>query len=200
MSLLVTGTLWHAGSSHTSARYNYALDPENSVVEWSGSSPKVTHTGSFAITGPGIEVVNGKVTGGTFVIPVASIRNFDLPKAVKPVLLKHLKSEDFFNLARYPEVTFTITSVTPLQQPVQGAVNGANATVTGDLTMIGNTHPVTFPASIGLTGDSLRVEATLTIDRTWWGMNHAADPALKNRHIYPEVGIYLKLAGSRKQS
>jgi polyisoprenoid-binding protein YceI len=200
LSLLVLGTLWPAGSSTNSARFNYALDADNSVAEWKGSSPKVTHTGSFAVTGEGIEVINGKVTGGTFVIPVASIKNFDLPKAVKPVLLKHLKSEDFFNLARYPEARFTITAVTavtPLTQAA-GAVAGANATVTGDFTLLGNTHPLSFPARIQLEGDDLKVEATFSMDRTRWGMTHAADPALKNRHIHPEVGIHLRVSATRK--
>jgi hypothetical protein len=54
-----------------------------------------------------------------------------------------------------------------------------------------------FPAKIDLQENNLLVDATFKLDRTKWGMNYAADPALENRHIYPEVDIHLKLAGNR---
>lgn len=175
--------------------YSYALDAEKSVVLWAGSSPKVTHDGSFAVVSDGLDVADGQVRGGTFVIPIASIQNFDLSKTIRPILLKHLKSEDFFNLTLYPEAKFTITRVTPLE----GAVEGANSLVSGDFTLIGNTHPISFPARIDVTGDTLAVEATFSFDRTKWGMTYAADPALKKRHIYPEVAIHLKVFGNKQQ-
>lgn len=179
--------------------YSYALNTDKSVILWAGSSPKVTHDGSFAVVSEGIDVADGTVRGGTFVIPIASIKNFDLPKTIKPVLLKHLKSEDFFHLALYPEATFTITSVTPLEESIEGAVEGANSLVTGDFTLLGNTHPIALPARVDLTGEELAVEATFKLDRTKWGMTYAVDPALKKRHIYPEVAIHLKVFGNKQQ-
>lgn len=178
---------------------SYSLDADKSVVLWAGSSPRVTHDGSFAVVSQGLEVVDGQVKGGTFVIPIASIQNFDLSQTIKPVLLKHLKSEDFFHLALYPEATFAITQVVPLEEPGEGAVAGANMMVTGDFTLIGNTHPISFPARIDVRGEELAVEATFKFDRTKWGMTYAADPSLKNRHIYPDVAIHLKVFGSRQQ-
>lgn len=178
-------------------KFNYALDPAKSVIEWSGASPRVAHQGSFAVICKGIEVVDGQIKDGSFVIPIASMQNFDLPKAIKPVLLKHLKSEDFFHVALYPEAEFNITKIEPFSSSEADAVAEANALVTGDFTLLGNTNPISFPAKIDVQENSLAVEATFKLDRTKWGMNHAADPALKNRHIYPEVAIHLKLAGSR---
>jgi polyisoprenoid-binding protein YceI len=179
--------------------YSYSLESDKSVVLWAGSSPRVTHDGSFSVVSEGLEVVEGQVKGGTFVIPIASIQNFDLSKTIRPVLLKHLKSEDFFHLALYPEATFTITQVEPLEETVEGAVEGANVLVTGDFTLIGNTHPISFPARVDFLGEELAVEAKFSFDRTKWGMNYAADPALKNRHIYPEVAIHLKAFGKKQQ-
>ncbi|MEJ8803459.1 hypothetical protein [Pontibacter sp. H249] len=49
---------------------------------WKGYSPDLFHDGSFSVTSQGIEVENGKVSGGTFTIPIASIENFDLPTLV----------------------------------------------------------------------------------------------------------------------
>ncbi|RDC64212.1 YceI family protein [Adhaeribacter pallidiroseus] len=176
---------------------SYSLDPEKSVVEWSGASPKVSHQGSFAVTCTSLEVTDGQLKGGTFVIPIASIKNFDLPKALKPVLLKHLKSKDFLNLALYPEAIFKITQITSLSPTAEGSALEATAQVTGDFTLLGNTHAITFPAKIDIHEDTLLVDASFKLDRTKWGMDYAADPALENRHIYPEVAIHVQLAGTK---
>ena len=61
-----------------------------------------------------MEEVNGKIKEGTFVIPIASIKNFDLPESLKPVLLDHLKSADFFNMVLYPEAGFSLQKMVPL--------------------------------------------------------------------------------------
>lgn len=173
--------------------YSYALVPDSSVIEWKGASPKVSHHGTFAVTSQGIHVVDGQVVGGTFRIPIESIRNVDLPKTIKPVLLKHLKSKDFFNIALYPEATFTLTEITPLPNPADGAIAGANQMVSGNFTLLGQTHPLSFPANITLADNRLTVESLFTLDRTKWGMTHAADPSLGNRYILPEVDIHLKV-------
>ncbi|QMU27832.1 YceI family protein [Adhaeribacter radiodurans] len=197
LGLLTFFSLFLPSIFKDTVKYNYDIDTSKSVIEWSGSSPKVTHQGSFDVSCEGMEVVDGQVKSGTFVIPISSIKNFDLPKALRPVLLKHLKSEDFFNLALFPEAKFEITEVQPLENMSEGGISGANAQVTGNFTMLGKTNPLTFPAKIDLLENQIGVEATFKLDRTQWGMHYAADPELKNRHIYPEVAIHLKVLGNR---
>ena len=175
----------------------YALDEENSVVVWKGYSPNLYHDGSFSVTSQSIEVVDGKVKSGTFTIPIASIENFDLPAEVKPVLLDHLKSPDFFHMALHPNATFEITEVKPLTSPTAGAVEGANFTVKGNFTMLGQTHPIAFPARIIFENNQLAVEASFKLGRTKWGMNYAADPALGEHHILPNVDIHFDLKAYR---
>ncbi|CAN5509241.1 hypothetical protein BH23BAC1_BH23BAC1_24710 [soil metagenome] len=151
-------------------------------------------------------VENGHITGGTFKIPIISIKNFDLPEEVKPVLLDHLKSEDFFNMAIYPEAHFRITNVININEYANGVIkdahkiDAANKVVYGDFTILGKTFPINFPAKVAVDEDKISVEAKFTINRTKWGMNYAADPALGDHHINPEVDIHLKLSGKRKIS
>jgi hypothetical protein len=96
LSILLVFTLVYNGLfSPDSSKLNYVLDPEKSVIEWSGASPKVSHQSSFVVTCKELEVANGQIKSGTFVIPITCIKNYDLPKAIKPVLLKYLKSKDF---------------------------------------------------------------------------------------------------------
>ncbi|SET71018.1 Polyisoprenoid-binding protein YceI [Salinibacillus kushneri] len=70
----------------------------------------------------------------SFKIDVASIntRNEDRDN--------HLKSQDFFDVEKYPTVDFTSTSITK---------DGDDYKVTGDLTIIGETKPVTFDVEFG---------------------------------------------------
>lgn len=167
----------------------YALEEDLSTVEWKGYSPVQYHDGSFAVKGEDIEVVEGQLSSGTFVIPILSIQNFDLPAEVKPVLLEHLKSADFFNMAVYPNATFKITKV----EPESNSATNHNSNITGDFTMLGKTHSISFPAIIKFESDKLKIDANFKLDRTKWGMNYAADPALGEHHILPEVDIELNL-------
>jgi polyisoprenoid-binding protein YceI len=52
----------------------------------------------------------------------------------------HLRSDDFFDVARYPTITFVSREVT--------AAGGRAGTITGDLTMHGVTRPVQVPVSV----------------------------------------------------
>jgi polyisoprenoid-binding protein YceI len=51
----------------------------------------------------------------------------------------HLRSPDFFDAQRYPDMVFTITDITG---------SGANYTMTGDLTIKDVTRPVTLKAEV----------------------------------------------------
>jgi len=82
----------------------------------------------------------------------------------------HLKSPDFFNVAQYPNLTFKSTKVD---------VTGADtAKVTGDLTMLGVTKPVTFDAKLVGSGPSMMNKDAMvygfsmngTLKRSDWGM------------------------------
>jgi len=81
----------------------------------------------------------------------------------------HLKSPDFFDAAKYPEITFKSTKVTKA---------GDKWTLTGDLTMKGVTKPVTLDLAIlGVSptpvfgGVRVGLEATGKINRKDWGVN-----------------------------
>lgn len=174
----------------------YILD-NNSVIEWRGNLDNGFNNGSFDIGTSSIEVKNGTVTGGRFVFPIASIKNFNLPDDQKEQLLHHLKSIDFFNMAVYPDVTFVITAVQPYTGGIPEAVEDANYLVQGKLTMLGKTHPIVFAASIVLENSKIDITAKCWIDRTKWGMNYASDPA-GQLYIHKNVALTFALTGQRK--
>jgi len=80
----------------------------------------------------------------------------------------HFKSADFFDVAKYPTVTFVSTSVTK---------SGAGSySVTGDLTMHGITKPVTLALTVSAPfnhagGVRRGIEATTSVNRKDFGIN-----------------------------
>lgn len=197
LAAFLVGLLVFSSFIESGQKSSFSLDPDTSVVEWKGAGKNVEHSGSFAIFSKNLKVEKGKLKEGTFIIPIASIKNFDLPEEVKPVLLNHLKSADFFNLALHPEAKFKITSVERLDESQNEVVAGVNHLIKGEFTMLGKTNPISFPARIEVKGDQFTAEADLQIDRTKWGMEYGADPSLGDHHIFPIVDIHLKLFGNK---
>ncbi|MHA6758884.1 YceI family protein [Streptacidiphilus sp. PAMC 29251] len=106
---------------------HWTLDPAASSIGIKHKSMwgLVTVQGSFTrLSGEG--EIGPEGTGhGTLVVDAASI---DTKKAR---LDTHLRSADFFDVAKHPTFTFTATSVAPDAS--------GNAVVTGDLTVLGTT-------------------------------------------------------------
>lgn len=77
----------------------------------------------------------------------------------------------FFNVSRHPEITFRSTEI--------DTGTGKVGTVTGDLTMLGVTAPMTFDVTLNGAGkhpfngkDVMGFSATATINRSDWGFTH----------------------------
>ncbi len=171
----------------------YTVDGARSTIEWKGSAPDHFHTGSFSVSGEMQGDSNGHIRKGTFNIPIASIQNFDLPNEVKPQLLDHLKSPDFFNMAVHPNARFVIHAVTPAEKPTPAATH----IIEGDFTMLGNTRAIRFPAKITSQHNSIVAKASFSIDRLLWGMTSYNDPE-KELYIRPEVEIKLNIQATKK--
>jgi polyisoprenoid-binding protein YceI len=87
-----------------------------------------------------------------------------------PKLDEHLKSADFFDAAKYPDITFKSTKVE------KSGANGLK--IVGNLTIHGVTKPVTLNAKINKIGEnpmmkkaSAGFDATTTIKRSEFGVD-----------------------------
>lgn len=178
---------------------NYRLN-DSSVAEWKGYlKTGYFNEGSIDVESNSFVIENGKVKSGNFTLPLSSIVNFNLPTdELKHQLVHHLQSADFFDMALHPNITFEIMSVSPFSGGGPGVVSGANYEVTGHLTLLGKSNPVTFPARIEVNGDAFKLEATTQFDRTLWGMNYATEPGLPDEaSIKPGIDVHLKLSGNK---
>lgn len=103
----------------------------------------------------------------------------------------HLQTEDFFNTAQYPHATF-VGELTDF-------VDGAPTTLDGELTMHGQTHPVSLEITRFVCKDHpmrgrevCGADATGTFDRSLWGIDYGAP--LFDMGITLRVGIEALIA------
>jgi polyisoprenoid-binding protein YceI len=92
---------------------------------------------------------------------------------------KHLRSEDFFDVAEHPQVRFRSTRVLGTGR---GGVH-----VSGVLTAAGASVPVIFDASVRVIDGELEVEATTTVDQSSFGMSRGP-----LRNIRPPAKLHVK--------
>ncbi|OGX84725.1 YceI family protein [Hymenobacter glacialis] len=147
----------------------YAVQPQLSTLGWLAKKVTGQHNGTMQFQSGQVLVKGSQITGGTFVVDMASMKVEDITDAgSNGKLLGHLKSEDFFAVDANPTATFVITSVKPLK----GDANGNNATITGNLTIKGKTNPLSFPAKTGVKNGIAAATGTATVDRTKYDIRY----------------------------
>lgn len=144
------------------AAEKYSITPENSKIEFVGSKVTGQHNGSFGkFTGSIDYAGQPEKSRVTITIDTASLTADD------PKLTAHLKTADFFDVAKYPQATFQSTEIKA------GGDKGASHTITGNLNLHGTTKSITFPATIAVAPDAITVDSTFSINRKDFGINYA---------------------------
>jgi polyisoprenoid-binding protein YceI len=163
--LAFAGLIAAAGTA-TAAPVTYKLDPGHTMVLFSWNH--------FGFSNP---TANLGQVDGTLVYddkdPTKSTVEATLPLAgldsFVPKLDEHLKSADFLDAAKYPNVTFKSTKVT--------SAGAGKLKVTGDLTVHGVTKPVTLDVTLNKAGQhpmlkvaAIGFDATTTLKRSDFGV------------------------------
>ncbi|UYQ91058.1 YceI family protein [Chitinophaga horti] len=170
---------------------------DSSRIEWTGFEDDIAHKGFFDLKDGKIRIEDGRVTGGTFNIDIASMASVDAAsEEMRRMMLDKLLGPDFFNIALHPSAKFEILEVTPYAGNKFVGVDGANALVHGELTMMGNSMVISFPAKIELNDRRILVDASFTLDRTDWGMNSATNPG-DELYVEKAVDIRVKINAGR---
>ena len=156
-----TGEAGTASSSPVAGQ-KYVITPENSQIEFIGAKVTGQHHGEFKKFSGTIDVAGAPEKSRVAITIDSSSIETDTPD-----LTKHLKTADFFDVAKYPDTKFESTEIKP------GGDKGATHTVTGNLTMHGVTKSVTFPATITVSPGVVTVESNFAINRKDFGINYA---------------------------
>lgn len=157
-----TGEAAKVASPAATQGQKYLITPQNSKIEFIGSKVTGKHNGSFGDFSGQIDYAGTPENSRVKITIKADSITTDTPD-----LTKHLKTADFFDVAKFPEANFVSTAIKP------GGENGATHTVTGNLTMHGVTKSITFPATINVTPDLATVNSSFSINRKDFGINYA---------------------------
>ena len=182
-SKAVTREAAPATPQSSSQGVKYLITPQNSRIEFVASKVTGSHNGSFKDFSGEIDYAGQPEKGRvTVTINAASVQT-DTPD-----LTKHLQTPDFFDVAKYPQATFTSTEIKP------GGEKGATHTVTGNFQLHGVTKSIAFPATITPNADAITIESTFSINRKDFGVNYAG---AANNLIRDEVVMSLHIKAER---
>jgi len=155
------------------------ISPENSKVGFVAAKVTRSHQGSFKQFAGTIDLVANSIPDSRVTIDIET----GSVVADDDQLTGHLKTADFFDVAKLPKATFVSTKIEPSN------TGGATHTVTGNLELHGVKKSITFPATIQVTPDSVAVDAEFAINRKDFGIVYAgkADDLIRD-------GVVIKLA------
>jgi polyisoprenoid-binding protein YceI len=163
-----------------------AVDSATSSIGFVGSKVTGSHSGNFQKFTGSITLNGDKVEGGKvqFEVDTASVKSDD------EKLDGHLKSPDFFDVAKFPKATFTSTEIKA------GGEKGASHTVTGELDLHGVKKTITFPATIAVTPEAVTGTSEFSINRKDFGIVY---PGKAEDLIRDDVVLKLSLKAPRKK-
>lgn len=148
------------------------VDPNKSELVWNAKKVGGEHTGTVKLASGSLEVDGKKLKGGAFSIDMTTIKDTDITmESMNEKLTGHLKSEDFFSVEKYPNAHFKITKVAPMDKAKAGE---ANYNISGDLTIKGISHEISFPAQVKIEGEQAEASALIEVDRTKWDIKYRA--------------------------
>lgn len=175
-----------------------AVDLSQSSINWTGSKVGGSHHGTLGLKSGELVVKGDTLVSGNFVLDINNIVDEDLTDAkMNEMLVNHLKSADFFDVANHPEGKFEVTST----EVVTGN-DSITHRISGNLTLKGVDKNITFAAKITKDGDLYKaVTLPFVIDRTQWGVNFGSKSVfanLKDKIVDDNIGIQITIVAKAK--
>jgi polyisoprenoid-binding protein YceI len=147
----------------------YTVDVERSTIEWSAKKVGGGHAGTVKIAGGNLIYTGKALKSGSFQMNMSSITSDNAR------VTTHLKSDDFFSTEKNPMSKFEITKVT--------SAGADRVNITGNLSIKGFTHPVTFPATVKQQkGVLVAVASGIRVDRTKY------DIKFRSKTFFGDIG------------
>lgn len=169
------------------AQANWKVDPYHSSLNFN-----ISHSGISIVNGKFMEYTGNLTTNGEalekanvdFTVKVTSINTNVEARD------NHLRSADFFEVEKYPEMTFKSTKILATGKPDQYLLYG-------DLTIKDVTKPVIFDVYYGGTaksdqGEKLGLKAKTTINRFDYNINY--DPTAAGIGKDVNIVVHLQFA------
>jgi polyisoprenoid-binding protein YceI len=183
ITLLFCGIVSMATAQSTAT---YTVDKTKSSINWVAKKVVGGHEGTINIKEGTVNVSGNKVTGGSFVIDMLSLKCTDAER-----LTGHLKNEDFFDVEKFPTSAFVITKIDHTKK---------DPIITGKLTIKGITKDISFPASLSANGAKVEAKATVKVNRLDYDIKYRSTSFfadLGNRAIEDEFTLEISLVATK---
>ncbi len=179
--------------AESSSSEKFVVKPDQSTLKWEGRKLTGSHDGKIKIKSGHLLFKGPEFVGGEFVIDMKTITVDDLKDKEKAARLKnHLESDDFFSVHKYDTAKFVIRDV----QFSKGGLYD----VTGDLTIKGKTHPISFMADVTESGDSLMAKADIVFNRAKFDVRYGSGSFFENlgdKMIYDDISLKVELKAQK---
>jgi polyisoprenoid-binding protein YceI len=167
---------------------SYNVNMETSKLSWKGEMLGVySHTGNIKMSAASLKMAGGAVTAGSFTIDMKSMVPTDSgynKEKTPEMLVGHLSSPDFFDVATNPTSTFEIKSV-------------EGNTIKGMLTVRGKSNEETITdVVVSPNGKDVNVKGKLTFDRQKYGVAYKA--TMKDMVLSDNIMIEIDLNATQQ--
>jgi polyisoprenoid-binding protein YceI len=174
------------------------IDPERSTISWLGTKVTGQHDGTIGLANGELYLIGDQLVGGNIVMDMAAIQVLDIEDPEMNARLQgHLQSDDFFSTESFPEATFEMANIVKLEEAPAGE---PNYTISGNLTIKGITHGVTFPAFVDVKEGVITANADFDLDRTMWDVRFGSGrffEGLGDNLIHDNFNIKLDVTASK---
>lgn len=171
----------------------YSIDVEKSKVHWLGKKVTGEHTGTISFYDGEVVYEDEKPVSANVKMDMNTIVCTDLTNEQwNQKLVGHLKSDDFFSVEKHPESVFKATGF----KAMQADADGINYQISGNLTIKGITHEISFPAKVEVSNSGLMALGVAKIDRTKYDIKYRSGSFfqdLGDNLIYDEFEITFEL-------
>mgnify|MGYP001469895796 FL=1 len=161
------------------------IDVENSKIKWIGEELSgKNHYGSLKFKKGNLNLNNGVIISGNFIVDMKTINVEDLQGGSKQRLEGHLRSDDFFSVEKFSEAIFEAKSPAVVNKKEGIQILSGNLTIKG----------ITHPAKIEIDDNW---SAKLVFDRSKFDVRFRSGNFFQNlgdKLIYDEIAINAKIA------
>jgi polyisoprenoid-binding protein YceI len=183
-AFMITGGFAFCQDAH------FQINKSKSKIYWKATYLiRGGHEGFLELASGSILTADNILKKGDFIVDMNSMKTTDLKGKSADDLIDHLKSDDFFSVAKFPQAYFNIVNV------IVGKSQDVT-TIVGSLRIKDVGKTITFPAIIIVKGNIASAKATFTINRTRWDITYQSQSIfndLKDGVISDEITITLDL-------
>jgi polyisoprenoid-binding protein YceI len=155
------------------AQKKMKLKTDKSKVEWTGKKVTGEHNGTVMLKSGELTMKGANIVGGEFVMDMSTLKNSDIKsESYRGKLEKHLKSDDFFGVAKFPESKFVIKGSKTLKD--------GKLLVKGEISIKGITKPLEFEVDSHQHGNSYHMSGLIVIDRTQFDIKYGSGSFFDN--------------------